>query len=74
MEAVAAAKAVLERVERESTGIFSGVWAHRSRASRRDDEATPQDGIERLGRRIGRILGWIAALCLLANLFTHWFF
>lgn len=32
-----------------------------------------EDGAERWGRRIGRALGYVFALLLLLNLFTHWF-
>ena len=33
-----------------------------------------QDWTERWGRRIGRTLGYLFAVALLANLFTRWLF
>ena len=41
-----------------------------------DQQPPPEenDPAQIWGRRIGRALGWLAAVALLINLFTHWLF
>jgi hypothetical protein len=72
-EQQAAARALLDRVERDTTGIFGwSLWRGGRRAN--IDEPATLDRVEIWGRRIGRGLGFIAAAVLAVNLFTHWFF
>jgi hypothetical protein len=72
-EEEAAARAVLERVERDTTGVFAWTLGRGARRATDDEEAT-RDRVEIWGRRIGRALGVVAAVLLAINLFTHWFF
>ncbi|MBV9636607.1 MAG: hypothetical protein JOZ40_18460, partial [Methylobacteriaceae bacterium] len=71
------ARSVIERVERETAGLFGGF--RRAAASRRASgdgarERAGPDPIEAWGRRVGRALGLLAAILLAVNLFTHFLF
>ncbi|MBV8567665.1 MAG: hypothetical protein JO273_19625 [Methylobacteriaceae bacterium] len=74
---VTAATSVIERVERETAGLFGAIQRRRASEGAPGDDGrggTVSDGIEVWGRRVGRALGLLAAALLAVNLFTHWFF
>jgi hypothetical protein len=56
-------KAILERVERESAGIFDSTLARAARHFGAAD-APPDDKLELWGRRIGRALSLVGFLAL----------
>lgn len=72
----AEAKRVLDAVERDSHGVFSGAFYKLLQSVRLApaDDRPAEDAVEIWARRIGRILGFGFALVLLLNLFTGWFF
>jgi hypothetical protein len=72
-EQEAAARALLDRVERDTTGVFGWSLGWGGRRANVDESAS-HDRVEIWGRRIGRGLGLFAAALLGINLFTHWFF
>jgi hypothetical protein len=53
------ARRALERMENEAEKLFSP-----------PPPAPPEDGIEILGRRIGRILGYVLAVALIVYLYA----
>lgn len=73
----AAARAALDRVERETAGLFETALAsvgRRAAARKAGRDSLDCDPVEIWGRRIGRVIGWVVALLLAANLVRHWFF
>lgn len=68
-EGPAEARRILQRVARESETIGSSNLARAAGRPGREEE----DPIERLGRRIGRILGILAAAALVVYLLANYF-
>lgn len=70
------AEQILRRAEQESHGVFTGAMQRLMQISglTRGETAPAEDRIEVWARRIGRSLGAIAAILLVLNLFTGWFF
>jgi hypothetical protein len=65
----AEARRILQRVARESETIGSSNLARAASRPVREEE----DLIERLGRRIGRTLGFLAAAALVVYLLANYF-
>ncbi len=67
---------ILEGVERDSHGVFTGALHKLGKMTglSAGDNVTDNDPAEKWGRIVGRTLGFAFLIILAINLFTGWFF
>lgn len=67
---------ILETVEKDSNGVFTGALHQLGKRTglSAGDDVTNSDPVEKWGRIVGRTLGFGFLIVLIVNLFTGWFF